>query len=90
MQKTLFVVLAALLAVAIWPQNRSLAQDSYNKSLLTTDQAKADQLARKISSVEVLGPLAPVALSPFFGLTCLSGTSILCSKGILPEKVRHS
>jgi hypothetical protein len=47
--------------------------------------AKGEQLAKRISNIEVLAPLAPVALSPFFGITCLSGTSILCSNGVLPK-----
>jgi hypothetical protein len=75
----------SLLAVTIWPCTTSFAQSSYEKSLLATDKAKGEQLAKKISTIEVLAPLAPVALSPFFGITCLSGTSILCSKGVLPE-----
>jgi len=40
----------------------------------------ADQLSRQVgnqlSASEVLGPLAPVALSPFFGITLLSGMAI--------------
>ena len=32
-----------------------------------------------------MGPLAPIALSPFFGLACLSGASLLIEKGLLPE-----
>ncbi len=34
---------------------------------------------------EWLGPLAPVALSPFFGVTLLSGLAIAMDKGIVPE-----
>lgn len=33
----------------------------------------ADKLAAQVSHWEWLGPLVPVALSPFFGLACLSG-----------------
>ena len=33
----------------------------------------ADQFVKQISAVEWLAPLAPVALSPFFGITLLSG-----------------
>ena len=33
----------------------------------------ADQLTTQVSTWELLDPLAPVALSPFFGLACLSG-----------------
>lgn len=34
---------------------------------------------------EWLGPLAPVALSPFFGVTLLSGLAISMDKGLVPE-----
>ncbi|MHC5165586.1 MAG: hypothetical protein ACYSOI_09685, partial [Planctomycetota bacterium] len=54
-------------------------------SEITTQQEKGQNLAEKMGITETLGPLAPVALSPFFGLACLSGTSMLCDKGILPE-----
>lgn len=33
---------------------------------------------------QLLGPLAPVALSPFFGITCLSGAAMLMDQGLLP------
>ncbi|MDZ4849294.1 MAG: hypothetical protein SGI77_08365 [Pirellulaceae bacterium] len=33
----------------------------------------SNEIAKHISAVEWLGPLAPIALSPFFGLACLSG-----------------
>ncbi len=48
-------------------------------------QVQAQAMLEPIPIAEVLGPLAPVALSPFFGITCLSGTSILVSQGVLPE-----
>lgn len=41
----------------------------------TTDHLLADQLANQISNTEWLGVLAPVAISPFFGITCLAGMS---------------
>ncbi len=37
------------------------------------------------SLAEWLGPLAPLALSPFFGVTCLSGIAMLTERGVLPE-----
>lgn len=86
MRKTLFIVsFFFLLIVALWPQTATPAQSGYSKDSVTADQAKGGQLAKKLSSVEVLAPLAPVALSPFFGITCLSGTSILCNSGVLPK-----
>jgi hypothetical protein len=86
MRKALLIIsVFSLLAVLISPQNAGSAQSSYDKNTLAADKTKGEQLSKKISSLEVLAPLAPVALSPFFGITCLSGTSILCSKGVLPE-----
>lgn len=45
--------------------------------LPTQDQLKAQELGaaigRNISATEWLGPIAPISLSPFFGITCLSG-----------------
>lgn len=52
---------------------------------LDDEQAKADRLVQAIPVTEVLGPLAPIALSPFFALTCLSGASLLAETGVLPE-----
>jgi hypothetical protein len=74
-----------LLIVALCPPKAALAHGAYSKDAMSTDTAKGGQLVKKISSIQVLAPLAPVALSPFFGITCLSGTSILCSKGVLPK-----
>jgi hypothetical protein len=79
MRKTLLITSFSLLLSAV-----ILPQTAGSADFLSTDKAKGDQIAKKISSVEVLAPLAPVALSPFFGITCLSGASILCSKGVLP------
>jgi hypothetical protein len=52
---------------------------------LDDEQAKADRLVQAIPVTEVLGPLAPIALSPFFALSCLSGASLLVEAGVLPE-----
>lgn len=61
------------------------ASSGYDQSAVKQDQQKADTFVKRYGITEALGPLAPVALSPFFGLACLSGTSILCDAGILPE-----
>ena len=42
-----------------------------------TDVAKAQHLADTVTTYEWLGPLAPIAISPFFGITCLAGMSQL-------------
>lgn len=54
-------------------------------SAIEAQQQKGENIAEKMGITETLGPLAPVALSPFFGLACLSGTSMLCEMGVLPE-----
>lgn len=48
------------------------------------EKQAVEQLTHSISSTEWLGTLAPVALSPFFGLTCLSGLAIV-GEDHLPE-----
>ncbi|MGJ3243071.1 MAG: hypothetical protein ACFE0O_08980 [Opitutales bacterium] len=39
--------------------------------------------ASTLPIAEYLGPLAPVALSPFFGITCLSGAALLAETGLV-------
>jgi hypothetical protein len=85
MRKTILIVSVILLSAVLVPKTADSAQSSYDKSSLAADQEKATQLTKKISAIQVLAPLAPVALSPFFGITCLSGTSILCNMGVLPK-----
>lgn len=41
-----------------------------------TEIAAANQWVSSLGIAEWLGPLAPVAMSPFFGVTCLSGLSL--------------
>ena len=52
---------------------------------LTQDQHRADALVDALPMQDVLGTLGPIALSPFFALTCLSGASLLAEAGVLPE-----
>ena len=86
MRKMLLIVsLLLLLSAVLLPQTAGFAQSGYDKSSLATDQAKGTQLAKKFSAIQIMAPLAPIALSPFFGITCLSGTSILCNMGVLPK-----
>ena len=40
--------------------------------LSPADNVLADEIANRISTSEWLGPLAPIAISPFFGITCLA------------------
>lgn len=44
----------------------------------------AQQFGQTLSVAEWLGPLAPVALSPFFGIACLSGMSLFGGGWISP------
>lgn len=46
-----------------------------SQNITAGDQMMADSLSEKVSTTEWLGPLAPVAISPFFGITCLAGMS---------------
>lgn len=54
---------------------------------LGAEQRAAETLVSKLPVDQALGPLAPVALSPFFALTCLSGASLLADTGILPDGI---
>lgn len=82
LKKYLYPNLVIMLMLCVW---LLAEQGSAGSKKLEQDQHKAEKIVKKLNALEVLGPLAPVALSPFFGLTCLSGTSILCNKGVLPE-----
>jgi len=46
-----------------------------SKGIGTAETAAAAEISKHISTAEWLGPLAPIALSPFFGITCLAGMS---------------
>ena len=41
------------------------------------EEELASALSQRVSTTEWLGALGPVAISPFFGLTCLSGIAIM-------------
>lgn len=55
------------------------------QNLTPGDQLIADNITQKVSTTEWLGPLAPVAISPFFGITCLAGMSQF-GKGTILEQ----
>lgn len=57
----------------------------YDTGQASADLAVADRVADAVPWSEVMGPLAPIALSPFFGMACLSGISLLTTRGVLPE-----
>ena len=55
---------------------------------LSQDQQRADAMVHALPIQDVLGTLGPIALSPFFALTCLSGASLLADAGILlPDSI---
>lgn len=57
----------------------------YDASQAAGDLAAGGALSERVPWAEILGPMAPVALSPFFGMACLSGVSMLVTRGVLPE-----
>lgn len=57
----------------------------YSTGQATADLAAAQSVTQSVPWSEMLGPLAPIALSPFFGLACLSGISLLATRGVLPD-----
>ena len=75
--KFLRVVAAALLLPAL--------AFAYDTGQAAADIAVADKVSDAVPWSELLGPLAPIALSPFFGMACLSGISLLTTRGVLPE-----
>lgn len=50
-----------------------LATVPAGEALTPAESMLAEQVAQHVSGSEWLGALAPVALSPFFGITCLAG-----------------
>lgn len=76
--------IASLAVIAVVGLRAAQAADAYDRGRFSQDQAAAERLVETLPVSEVLGPLSPVALSPFFGLTCLSGLSILSSNEMLP------
>lgn len=62
------------------------AEQRQAQSFISTLQST---LGDKIPA-DIIGPLAPVALSPFFALTCLSGASLLADSGLLPDRLAKS
>ncbi len=63
---------ASLLFATIASQSVS-GQLPPKRTLGTDDQNLAVRITEQVSASEWLGPLAPIALSPYFGITCLAG-----------------
>lgn len=76
------VTLSSMLQPPVESQVAQL-QDFIPDGLTADDQEKVTGLAGTISTMEWLGPLAPIAISPFFGLACLCAISQY-GDGVLP------
>lgn len=87
MKRSTLTLLCLLVLISGWIIGvpASSAETTMDRDTLQAESQKGKNIIEKMGLTETLGPLAPVALSPFFGLACLSGTSMLCDKGILPE-----
>ncbi len=68
----------AVLCIQIAGQETESAKTLHNTDISAADIASAQQLGQIFGIADWLGPLAPVALSPFFGIACLSGMAIYC------------
>ena len=56
----------------------------YDRKEADKDIARGRAFAEKIPMSEVLGPLAAVSISPYFGITLLSGASLLGRHNLIP------
>ena len=56
--------------------------DLLTNPLSSNDMAVAEGLGGSVSIAEWLGPLAPIAISPFFGITLLAGISQFGSESL--------
>ncbi len=55
---------------------RRLQADLSPNVAASADLTAAGQMVHALAPADWLGPLAPIALSPFFGITCLSGLAL--------------
>ena len=67
---TLFMAMSVSAAASV-PQQRETTSEISEAEIVA-----AQQFGQTLSIAEWLGPMAPVALSPFFGVACLSGLSL--------------
>lgn len=72
-----FAVLTLTLFMAVSVSAASVPQQHEAFSEISEAEiVAAQQFGQSLSIAEWLGPMAPVALSPFFGVACLSGLSL--------------
>ena len=87
------VLLIGLIVAVRCPAQANAAIDdrtvrsSEAKTLSENQILMAQQLSQKVSASEWLGPLAPVALSPFFGIACLSGLATYGDRFVSADNV---
>lgn len=78
-----FTALIAVISLAQFPTETQAApqienlipEELQSDPLSAKDHAMVSELTGSIKAFEWLGPLAPIAISPFFGLACLCGIS---------------
>lgn len=84
------LVVAVALAFAPRLPVASVAAGLLDDQSLESDRKRSEQLVQKLGVTDVLGPLAPVAMSPFFALTFMSGASLLADTGFVPDAVSNN
>ena len=82
----MMVLVVVLLFTPALPVASSTAGLLDDKSL-ESESRRGEQIVRELGVTEVLGPLAPVAMSPFFALTFMSGASLMADTGLLPDAI---
>ena len=80
-------ILLVLAASILW--TFQIDRDSLNLAtpLPSGDLAAIDQISTVTQASEWLGPLAPIAISPFFGITILAGVSQFGGNWPLPQSM---
>jgi hypothetical protein len=71
----LAVIFVGITTLASFQLPDSLPPSLTENPLSLGDQQQAQALTQSIQAAEWLGPLAPIAISPFFGITCLAAIS---------------
>ena len=69
-----FAILGAVLLLSSWTMVQG--QGGLSASEVAAAQESVHAISEKLGLAEWLGPLAPIALSPFFGIALLSGLSL--------------
>jgi hypothetical protein len=67
------MLLAALSLCLGWSAMQPGSASAWNQQTATSDAVQAQRISDFVAAQDWLGPVSAVALSPFFGLACLSG-----------------